>query len=946
MHRLSDILALTVPTAPLRDAIETSRQLSWQGSLSLSQAIVIGVVLILLSGVALWSESRLTGRRGVLLFWPARIAVLALVLWMLLEPTDTTVVRRTEHKSLAVIADTSGSMDIVDAADVPSDLRWTTALQPAGDSALALCDRLQLAAGETRARLQRADELMRLPRAGGKLRQQLEAAQRACGRANQLLEQLESTSLPGDAGTQTHALADLVRNEVTPGLRTLLKDDAAESPQARAAALRALIAKVAQAASQAQSLVTTTVAAAAATLPDTGPITASLSRRDKVHGLLQAAETTWLGAAGKEARVQRWTFDADLRPVIADDWPKSQSVLPDAQLDDDDGPPLTNLTALLEQVGRSAAGERLEAVVLITDGRHNAPGARDPLEVAGSLGDLPVFVVPIGDDRLLRDVLVHHLEAPRAVAREDKIRFEALVTAIDCEGERIKVELVATDRFENEEVVDSHEFTPQDSRIDEPVTFTAQRDVVGRYEFVVRAAPLADEASPNNNQEGVSVDVVDSEISVLLADEAPRWEFRYLSRLFERDDHIKYDQLLFQPAPAGTGRLADSRQLPTRVEEWSRYRIVILGDIAPAQLSRSAQEGLREFVTERGGTLILIAGTHAMPDAFASQPLGELLPVKNDSPRSGGTYAVAVTAEGRLSPAIQVADDPAESERAWQEAFRFTPVPWLSDYRYPKPTAHTLLRAVDLQRPDSHLESAAVLCWQTIGRGRVVYFSAPDSYRLRARHGDRYHHAFWGQLLRWSIAPDLSAGSKTVAVRTDKRRYNAREPVQVTVELRNKAGEPVAGASVRAVVEQYGQMIAQIDLEGDTRAPGQYVGRFEQLPDGSMTVRPVGDDAARLLDSEGFTQPITTPIVVSRTLNAEMNDTRSNPALLARIAELTGGHVIPPTAFSEVPLLASLAPNVIETESHQPLWNNWWCLTAISGCLIGEWIARKRMSLL
>ena len=109
----------------------------------------------------------------------------------------------------------------------------------------------------------------------------------------------------------------------------------------------------------------------------------------------------------------------------------------------------------------------------------------------------------------------------------------------------------------------------------------------------------------------------------------------------------------------------------------------------------------------------------------------------------------------------------------------------------------------------------------------MVYCAAPDSYRLRARHGDRYHHAFWGQLLRWSIAPELSAGSKTVQIRTDKQRYDAREPVQVTVELRTTDGEPVPAARVRAAAEQYGKAIAEIDLEGDSRSPGQYVGRFD-----------------------------------------------------------------------------------------------------------------------
>ena len=947
MSRLANIVMQAQAASDLADAVETSQRITWQGPLSLSQAVVLGVALVVLCGIALWGESRLTGRRVPLIFWPFRIIVLALVVWMLLEPTKTTVERRTERKSLAVIADASGSMDIIDPADTAVDLRWTTAAQHA-DSAVALCDRLLLTAGEALARLRDAEQLAGLPRSGERLRKNLDAALRASSRAQEFAKQLVASaqSLSADVAEQTQSLEVLIRTDVVPRVQDLLESTGEQTPQVRAAALRALRAKVEQAGQSVRGIASSVLdeAMASAALPS-GAISQNVqSRREKVTGVLEQGEATWLGAAEENARVQRWTFDDEVTAVSANQWRPSGVVDPLA--DPDDGPPLTNLTALLEQMGRSAASERLEAVILLTDGRHNTAAARDPVEIAGSLGQLPVYVVPVGDDRMLRDLIVHHLAAPRAVARDDKIFLEALVTAIDCAGERIQVDLIAKDRFDNEEIIDQQEFTPDDSRIDERVSFTTRRDEVGRYEFLVRAKPIADEASPDNNAESISVDVVETEITVLLADDAPRWEFRYLSRLFERDEHVEYDQLLFKPTPAGTGDLAQTLQLPTEVDEWSRYRVVMLGDVTPSQLPRSAQLGLRDFVTERGGTLILIAGPHAMPDAFADQPLGELLPVEPDAPSpSNATYAVAITAEGRLSPAIQVADDPLESERAWQDAFRFTPVPWLSDYRRPKPTAHTLLRAVNTNGAGGD-DQNAMLCWQSIGRGRVIYCSAPDSYRLRARHGDRYHHAFWGQLLRWSIAPELAAGSKTVRIRTDKQRYHVGEPVQATVELRDTDGEPVPLARVRAVAEQYAQAVAQIDLESDPNVPGQYIGRFDQLPDGPLTIRPVGEDVTRLLASESYTDDVTSPIAVLRELNAEMNDTRSNPALLARIAELTGGQVIPPTAVSEVPHLVALAPNVIETQSHQPLWNRWWCLAVLSGCLIIEWIARKRMSLL
>ncbi|MFO1096088.1 MAG: hypothetical protein U0992_22695 [Planctomycetaceae bacterium] len=948
MYEPAHFTILAQAASQLTDAVETSHRLTWQGPLSLTQAITIAVALILLSGTALWAEARLTGRRVAVWFWPLRILVLSLVTWMLLQPTHTTVQRRTEQKSLAVIADTSGSMDIIDAADAPTDLRWTYAARSGGDAPVTLCDRLLVAAGEMQVRLRSAEELASRPRTAIRLKQELDGAERAGNVARECLGKLDAAALPAEARPQFETLTTVVRDELSPGIERLLEQDAVGSPQERAAALRALAAKAEQARQTARLLAAKTVAAATAhgELPATGQLSVQRSRREKVDDLLANAETSWLGAAGKEARIQRWTFDAGMEPVTAAEW--KRAIAPGAVSTDapDDGLALTNLTALLEQIGRSAASDRLEAVVLLTDGRHNAPGARDPLEIAASLGHLPIYIVPVGDDRLVRDLLVHHLEAPRAVAKDDKIVLEALVTAIDCAGERVKVELLTKDQFDKEAVVDQHEFTPETPRIDERVSFSVQRSDVGRYEFRVRAAPIADEASPDNNQESVTVDVVETDIRVLLADEAPRWEFRYLSRLFERDKHIEYDQLLFQPSPAGTGDLENSLQLPADVEDWNKYRVVVLGDLPPERLPRSAQTGLRDFVVERGGTLILIAGARAMPDAYARLPLGELLPVlPNPTAVGNASYTVALTAEGRLSPAVQVADDPGESERAWNDAFRFTPLPWLSDYRRPKPTAHTLLRAVSASGQTGRDEQDAVLCWQSIGRGRVVYFSAPDTYRLRARHGDRYHHAFWGQLLRWSIAPDLSAGSKTVQIRTDKQRYDAREPVQITVELRSTDGQPVPAAKVRAVAEQYGKMVAQIDLAGDARAPGQYTGRFDQLPDGSLTIRPVGDEIARLLASESYTKDVTAPVVISQQLNAEMNDTRSNPALLARIAELTGGQVIPPTAAAEIPRLAMLAPKVTETESHQPLWNTWWILATISGCLIVEWIARKRLSL-
>ena len=62
----------------------------------------------------------------------------------------------------------------------------------------------------------------------------------------------------------------------------------------------------------------------------------------------------------------------------------------------------------------------------------------------------------------------------------------------------------------------------------------------------------------------------------------------------------------------------------------------------------------------------------------------------------------------------------------------------------------------------------------------MIYFAAPVTYQLRYQNGDLYHHRFWGQLLRWAIAREMSTGSKTdIRLLTDKTTYNKGDTAQI-----------------------------------------------------------------------------------------------------------------------------------------------------------------------
>src|SRR5690606_3892618 len=141
--------------------------------------------------------------------------------------------------------------------------------------------------------------------------------------------------------------------------------------------------------------------------------------------------------------------------------------------------------------------------------------------------------------------------------------------------------------------------------------------------------------------------------------------------------------LLYEPElMVGEGARAD---FPSTVEEWSKYRVVILGDVLPGQLTPDRQKVVREYVASAGGTLVVIAGKNAMPAAYYDQPLGALLPVEAGDralPPDRG-FHLHVTDEGSMSLATQLTDEPGASERIWREMSEKLPLYGLSEHSKP-----------------------------------------------------------------------------------------------------------------------------------------------------------------------------------------------------------------------------------------------------------------------
>ena len=959
-----------------------TEHLSLDGPISPWVAVTIALGLLAILSWSLMRESQVLGRRQAILFWVLRATALGIAIWMLLAPTKMLVEVSTTRTSVAIIADISGSMQTVDPAGSADDTRWmlmqsgtaATSLTRAGDSAIAaavIAEQHLQAASTALAQHQRESLVVDATSAAR------EALERVRGHVSLLLEGMTdsgavdaeskavarriSKDLASAEFVAFNELCEALKKQRTPtdrGWRESLSD-----LQIRIGTMRRQLAELSKIAESLESNPMNQ------SQPQSLTQLQRLPRLGRVADLLGVLESGVFKEIAKKADIRVSTFDQSPRALtlIAGDLPETtgavasastdsksasgpmrkslQTFLPTSTQDNDDGEienttGETNLSAVLEQLDRDRREQPIAAAILLTDASHNSIGAVNPRVAAEALKGLPVYVLPIGNTQYVRDVLIQSVFTPTVAMRNDDIVIEAVIQAHDCEGDNCVVQLL-----QNDAVIETRTIPLDSGYATRRVRFDQKLSEVGLQRFSVQVSPLDRELSELNNRSDFEVNVTRSEIKILLADEMPRWEFHYLKRLFQRDPKVELDELLFHPRLIATGRRRETKAFPTTVDAWDQYDVVILGDLTVEHLPFEAQNSLIEYLRERGGTAIVIAGKEAMPQAFSELPLAGVLPVTrlaDDVAARGSEYSFFVTEVGRQHNALRIADTEEATQTAWDFVSQFAPLHEVSPWRLPRPSATTLISAVPKGTLDEAQAAAtsSLLCWQPVGRGRMIYFSGPETYRLRFLRGDQLHYRFWGQLLRWSLASELAAGSEVIRIRSDKSQYAASESVQITVRLADGTGNPVETASELKAIARSGDEEHSVVLVADDKIPGQYAGVFRSLPPGEYAVEPIGDAITQA--HPGSTGPApSSSFSVRPNLSMELLDTRSDRGLAQQLADITGGQVISPTSVEEVLKLINLEPEVTQRLETRPLWVEWKYLWIIFGCLLTEWIARK-----
>ena len=921
--------------------LETTQRFVFAGAFAVEALVVLGVVLVVVIGAVGWWEYQRHRSRWLYVFLPLRFVALGVVLWMLAEPTLQTVRRRGSPKSVAVVVDSSQSMDVVDpGATSGQSARWAEALGERS-GLLARMDEAAVALALARSSLAQLTAAMRSG-------MNPERARRALAQATQGVEAFQKSvralkpNLPADQADiadELDAVLDRLTRQVVPKLDEL-NDDLGSEAFLESAERVERVMEVEQPMGELARRMRKAADRFAdryAEGPDArylGGADAALSRREMARRLLDKAIPVWKRRMDQSTGLRQYQFAHEMTPLVEN----SPAEVPRAN-ESDQAEYKTDIAGALNQLVQERSEARLGAVVMFTDGQHNAE--RDPVKAASAFEGLPLLLVPTGSVQHTHDVILNHLRAPRSVILEDAIMVDAMLNAHECLGEELEVQLLRDER-----VIQSRTITVNSPDFARRVAFRQEADELGSHDFTLRVEPTAEEQFTANNEAEFSVEVVENEIRVLLADQTPRWEHRFLRNLFKRDQTIEFDERLLEAQ--GSRWSPTDKGLPETEDEWARYRAVILGDIAPERLDVEQQAMLERYVGYRGGTLVIIAGRDFMPGAYIDRPFEKLLPIEpaDSAWRDQAGFNLYLTEEGRRSPALQLAAEDVVNQRLWRELTQKLPLYSLSIHSQPKVNAHTLIAASLRAGSDRDGQSQrAFLCWQHYGRGRVVYLAAPVSYQLRLRRGDQYHHRFWGQLLRWAMTRDMGAGSKTVRLSTDKDRYTQGDGVQVTAWLSQTDGIAVSGAQSQLVVRRDGQEDATFGMEEDPDEPGAYRAVLEDLAPGPITIEITGNEVKDLLNREGALGRVETFVMIDSQDTRELSETRCNLPLLTQIAEAAGGAIVPPTALRSAISHLDLAPIISEDVSQQSLWDRWRFLWIFVGCLTVEWVIRKRLGM-
>jgi hypothetical protein len=514
-----------------------------------------------------------------------------------------------------------------------------------------------------------------------------------------------------------------------------------------------------------------------------------------------------------------------------------------------------------------------------------------------------------------------------------------------------------------------------------------QRNYVGVLIDDSRSMQIADvdagDARPQSRAEMVRhlVAVRDRRERLLYVEGEPRHEMRFIRAAVASDSNLQLVTLQrtaenkFYRMDVDNGEeLAGA--FPKTREELFRYRAIILGSVPASFFTRDQLQMLADFVSVRGGGLLLLGGRSAFGEGgFAGTPLAPVMPVViggqavPDSLTLLADLKAQLTPAGAASAATQVAATETKTKERWRTLPSVTSV---NRIRGLKPGAVVLLNGVvpqggRVESPGEPLRSyeQPILVYQHYGRGVAIALPVQDTWLWRMSADialeDKTFATFWRQLLRWltSDVPDR------VTVTTSADVVGPREPVTLDAAVADSAyvmrndARVVAHVTSPSGATRDVTMEWAVDRDGEYRAtftpdePGLYAVKVDADIAGATKAAParsaVGGAAAKsdagTPGSDYRSEPAFVRANAESEVGQEFFDAEMRASLLERISRETGGRFYTPTTVNSLPEDIALSKRGVTVVNQMDLWDMPIVFLLLVSLVTGEWAYRKKRGL-
>lgn len=686
------------------------------------------------------------------------------------------------------------------------------------------------------------------------------------------------------------------------------------------------------------------------------------TRGDRILGSL-AGDSPWMTRLGQDFDVRRYAFDSGLRAI-----PEFDGLAFDG--------PSSSVGTSLSALSRRFRGLPLAGVLLFTDGNRTDTEAVDWSQLP------PIYPVAPAVGKSARDVGIRSVSISETNFESAPAVIRAEVSAVGFRGEPIVAAVIdeAGKVVERQEAAAGADGAPLGFR------FQFRPERPGLSFYTVRAYAKSDakaheagvdgsgsvEQTVANNSRLVMVDQGGGPYRVLYVGGRPNWEYKFLRRSIEEDPQVELVGLLriakrqpkfdFQAAGSrttsplfkgfehpdeetaerydepvlvrmGTRDEAELRDgFPKAATDLYGYHAVILDDIEAGFFTQDQLALLRNFVSVRGGGLLMLGGPDSFSEgAYGRTPVGDLLPVYLD--RGWGSaspteeeYQLVLTREGWLQPWVRTRKT-EDDERKRLAAM--PPFQTLSRGGALKPGAAVLSQVRDA----SGAELPALVA-QQFGKGHVAALMIGDLWRWGLRRERPEEDDFdrsWRQTVRWLVG-DVPG---RVEISAKPKADSAAPAVDLAVRVRDAEYRALDNAKVAIKVRQPGGGELSLDAEPEGSEPGAYRATYVTKEPGAyrFVAAASAPDGSAVGDAEAgwASQPAADEFA------------RLEPDLdfLEEVAAKTGGEVVDPAGLDAfVKGLDSRDAPITEPWT-SPLWHQPIYFLIAIACLTAEWGLRR-----